>query len=86
MSRTLTNHDEIRAWAEGHGARPACVMGTGGKDDVGMIRLDFEGYSGEGSLEEISWDDWFEKFDESRLALVVDDRGTAPNFNKLVRR
>src|SRR2546430_13602510 len=32
---------------------PACVRGTGGKDDVGMIRLDFPGYSGEESLEEI---------------------------------
>jgi hypothetical protein len=49
------------------------VRGTGGPDDVGMIRLDFPGYSGEGSLEEISWDEWFDKFDESNLALLVQD-------------
>jgi hypothetical protein len=36
-----------------------------------MIRLDFPGYGGEESLEEISWDEWFDKFDERNLALLV---------------
>ena len=58
-SKALTDHDEIRRWAEQRNARPASVRSTGGGDDVGMIRLDFPGYTGEGSLEEISWDDWF---------------------------
>jgi hypothetical protein len=54
-----------------------------------MIRLDFPGYSGGDSLQEISWDDWFEKFDERGLALLVQDktaRGQKSNFNKLVNR
>lgn len=84
MSRTLTDHESIRRWAEEHGASPACVRGTGGGSDVGMLRLDFEGYSGADSLSQISWDDWFRKFDESHLALIVDDSGRTPNFNKLV--
>jgi ferritin-like metal-binding protein YciE len=54
-SLTTTDHDEIRAWAEARGARPACVRGTGGRGDTGMIRLDFPGYSGAESLDEISW-------------------------------
>jgi hypothetical protein len=29
------------------------------RDDVGMIRIDFPGFSGEDPLEEISWDEWF---------------------------
>jgi hypothetical protein len=85
----LTHHDEIRNWAEERGAEPACVRGTGGKDDIGMIRLDFPGYSGEESLEHISWDEWFEKFDERGLALLVQDTigsGEPSNFNKLVTR
>ncbi|HZQ20793.1 MAG TPA: hypothetical protein VFA90_19045 [Terriglobales bacterium] len=53
-SRALTDHDEIRRWAEERDAKPACVRGTGGRGDVGMIRLDFLGYSGEGKLEEVS--------------------------------
>jgi hypothetical protein len=86
-ARSLTDHEEIRRWAEDRGARPARVSGTGSGDDVGMIRLDFPGYSGEGSLEEISWDEWFDKFDESNLALMVQDEtsgGQKSNFNKLV--
>ena len=85
----LTNHDEIRQWAEERNASPACVRGTGGGDDVGMIRLDFPGFSGEGSLERIEWDEWFQKFDESSLALLVQETtagGERSNFNKLVNR
>jgi hypothetical protein len=83
------DHEEIRQWAEERGAQPACVKGTGGKADTGMIRLDFPGYSGEESLQPISWDDWFEKFDERNLSLLVQDkttRGQKSNFNKLVSR
>ena len=88
-AQALTDHDEIRQWAEERGGTPACVRGTGGDKDLGMIRLDFPGYSGDDSLQEISWDDWFRKFDESNLALLVQEqtaRGQQSNFNKLVGR
>lgn len=88
-SRTTTDHDEIRQWAEERGGRPSCVRNTGGGDDIGILRLDFPGYSGEGSLEEISWDDWFDKFDERGLALLFQETtagGQRSNFNKLVSR
>jgi hypothetical protein len=85
----ITDHDQIREWAEQRGAHPACVKGTGAKNDTGMIRLDFPGYSGKGSLQTISWNAWFKQFDENNLALLVQDttsRGEQSNFNKLVSR
>lgn len=85
----LIDHQEIREWAEARGAKPACVKRTGGKGDVGMIRLDFPGYSGEESLQAISWEEWFEKFDNNHLALIVQEttaEGRPSNFNKLVKR
>src|SRR5690349_15567115 len=88
-SRTTTDHDEIRQWAEERGGRPSCVRNTGGDGDIGILRIDFPGYSGEGSLEEISWDDWFDKFDERGLALLFQETtagGQRSNFNKLVSR
>jgi hypothetical protein len=88
-SQVTTDHDQIRSWAEERGAHPACVRGTGRRGDTGMIRLDFPGYSGGESLEEISWDEFFEKFDEQGLALVYQDktaRGQKSNFNKLISR
>jgi len=88
-SKTLTDHDKIQRWAEARDATPACVRGTGGAGDPGMIRLDFPGYSGSDKLQEISWDDWFEAFDDNDLALVVQEKtagGRRSNFNKLVAR
>lgn len=88
-SRMVTDHEEIKRWAEERGAYPTCVRGTGDKDDTGMIRLDFPGYTGEDKLQPVSWEDWFEKFDEKNLALLVQDktaRGQKSNFNKLVSR
>lgn len=87
-TRMTTDHDEIRRWAEERGATPACVQGTGGRGDTGMIRLDFPGYSGRESLQPISWDDWFNKFEEKNLGLLIQEsiRGQKSNFNKLVSR
>lgn len=54
-----------------------------------MIRLDFPGFTGEETLQPISWDEWFEAFDENGLALLYQDRtkgGQRSNFNKLVSR
>ena len=88
-SRTSSDHDEIRRWAEERGAHPACVRGTGKKGGVGMIRLDFPGYTGEDKLQPISWEEWFEQFDRNGLALVFQEEtagGQRSNFNKLVKR
>ncbi|MEK8090732.1 hypothetical protein [Thermithiobacillus plumbiphilus] len=90
-SRTTTNHEEIRKWAESRGGHPARVRGTGSKpeEDPGLLRIDFPGYSGKDSLEEISWDEFFDKFEENKLALLYQDKtakGEDSRFNKLVSR
>jgi hypothetical protein len=89
LSHTTTDHDEIRQWAEERGGLPAAVERTGRENDVGIIRIDFPGYSGGKSLKAISWDEFFEKFDQSNLALVYQEHtagGERSNFNKLVKR
>jgi anaerobic selenocysteine-containing dehydrogenase len=88
-SQTTTDHKKIQKWAEERSAKPACVRGTGDKNDVGMIRLDFPGYTGEDKLQPISWDEWFDKFEERKLALIYQEEtadGEKSNFNKLVSR
>jgi hypothetical protein len=84
-----TDHDEIRRWVEARGGRPACVLGTGGGGDEGVLRIDFPGYSGEGSLQQIPWGEWFDKFEQANLALLYQEEtkgGQRSNFNKLVDR
>ena len=87
-THTTTNHDEIRRWVEGHGGQPASVRGTG-NGDPGVLRIDFPGGAGEDQLEHISWEEWFEKFDENDLAFLYQEEkasGEASTFFKLVER
>ena len=88
-SKTTTDHDEIRKWAEARDGKPVSVKGTGGKDEAGVLRIDFPGYSGGDRFEEISWDEWFEKFDEKKLAFLYQDKtagGEESRFFKLISR
>lgn len=83
------DHETIRRWVEERGGKPSTVASTRTGDDPGLIRLDFPGYSGEGSLEEISWEEWFRKFDENDLVLLYQETlqdGGESNFNKLISR
>ena len=89
VSKTTTDHDTIRRWVEERKGNPACVKGTGDEGDIGLLRIDMPGYSGEDSLEHISWDEFFRKFEEKKLALVYEDKtadGKKSNFSKLVSR
>lgn len=89
VSLTTTDHDTIRRWAEERGGKPSEVIATAREGDVGIIRIDFPGYSGEGRLREISWNDWFDKFDAASLAFICEEQtasGQRSNFNKLVGR
>ncbi|MEA2250234.1 MAG: hypothetical protein QOG70_476 [Solirubrobacteraceae bacterium] len=86
-SKTTTDHEEIRRWVEERGGRPATVKGTGDGDEPGVLRIDF-GDEDE-SLEPISWEEWFRKFDEEGLAFLYQDRlasGEESRFFKLVQR
>ncbi len=87
LSKTTRDHEEIRRWAEERGGKPSHVKNTGSAGDIGILRIDFPGYSGEGSLEPITWDQFFEKFDERDLSLVYQEEtaaGERSNFNKIV--
>lgn len=87
LSKTTNDHEEIQKWAEERGGKPSHVKSTGSTDDIGVLRIDFPGYSGQGSLEEISWDQFFEKFDERGLSLIYQEEtagGERSNFNKIV--
>jgi hypothetical protein len=87
-SEITTDHDTIRKWVEERGGNPATVKNTSG-NGVGILRIDFPGYSGEESLEEISWEDFFAKFDESGLAFLYQEQtsnGGESRFNKFVSR
>lgn len=93
-SAKTTDHDTIRQWVEERGGKPATVRNTTGKNDAGLLRIDFPGRSNRGgkdenTLEEISWDDFFEKFEEKKLAFLYQEKtktGRESRFSKFVSR
>lgn len=87
-SKTTQDHETIKKWAKERGGKPAVVKDTEGQGQgVGVLRINFPGYSGENSLEEISWDEWFQTFDEKNLSFLYQDEtsdGQQSRFFKLV--
>jgi len=72
-----TDHKKIRQWVEQRGGHPAQVKGTNG-----LLRIDFD--TPEESLEQISWEDFFKIFDDSKLKFLYDPEPDS-KFNTFVR-
>ena len=89
-SHKTTDHEEIREWAEERGGKPATVTGTErDAEQAGVLRIEFPDYGGSERLEEISWDEWFDKFEAENLAVVMQEEtkeGGTSRFAKVVDR
>jgi len=87
-SRTTTDHEEIKRWVEKRKGKPAHVKDTGKEGDEGILRIDFPPNDSD-RLEELSWEEFFRKFDESDLAFLYQEEkadGSISYFNKFVSR
>lgn len=89
-SKTTTDHDVIKRWAEERDGKPATVKGTPRKgEEAGLLRIDFPGGAGNPPLEPLSWDEFFEKFDEANLVFLYQEEkadGEESYFCKFVSR
>lgn len=87
-SHVTTDHEEIRRWVEERGGNPAVVKGTESRGSA-LLRIDYPGFSGEGTLEPIEWEEFFEIFDENKLAFLYQDQtadGGESRFSKFIDR
>jgi len=89
-TQRTTDHDEIRKWVESRGGKPATVAGTAkGGEQAGLLRIDFPTGASNPPLEPISWEDFFEKFDQEKLAMIYQEEkadGEESTFCKFVER
>lgn len=86
ISRTTTDHEVIKRWTEARSGQPARVPGTQ-REGAGVLRIQFPESEGPNELEPISWEDFFAKFDENKLALVYQEAtadGQTSRFNRIV--
>jgi hypothetical protein len=82
-SKVTTDHKEIRKWVEETDGRPAPVKGTG------LLRIDYKGFGNDDALEEISWEDFFEKSEEKKQAFLYQEKsssGETSRFSKFFSR
>lgn len=88
-AKKTTDHEAIRRWAEERGGAPASVEATQAAEDPGILRIDFDDGEPDEGLERIGWDDFFRKFEDSRLAFLYQDQtrdGSVSRFFKFVHR
>lgn len=84
---TTTDHDAIRAWIEERGGTPSRVKGTEDDEGEGILRVDFA--EPDEALEPITWDEFFETFEDRKLAFLHQDAtedGNESRFFKFVDR
>lgn len=88
-AHTTTDHALIRKWTEQRNGQPATVQGTGSGNEPGILRIQFPNYGKDENLTQLSWEDFFRKFEEERLAFVYQDTtkdGETSRFSKFVSR
>lgn len=88
-SKTTTDHNKIKKWAEERDGKPALVKGTEDSNKGGgILRINFPG-GAEDSLENISWEEFFEIFDERDLEFLYQEQtkdGGESRFFKFVNK
>lgn len=85
QSKVTTDQETIRAWVEERGGKPARVKDASRSMDD-LLRIAFEP---DPDLEDISWDEFFDNFEEHRLAFLYQDEtkeGEESRFCKFIYR
>lgn len=67
------------------GGSPAIVKETRSSKDAGVLRIDFPGYSGEETLEHITWDEFFDKFDTEDLDFLCQEETAGDKMSRFCK-
>lgn len=89
QSNITADHEIIRKWAEERGGVPSTVKGTSPSGQTGLLRIYFPDFGKNTPFQEISWEEFFKKFDEKNLAFLYQDKtrdGKPSRFFKFVAR
>lgn len=89
-SKTTTDINTIKSWAESRSGVPAVIKDTDKGGGDGVLRIHFpHNSSDQESFDEISWEQFKNKFEENNLAMVYQERkdnGSNSTFYKFIDR
>jgi hypothetical protein len=87
--KVTIDHATIRRWSESRGGRPAAAKPSQPRSGTETLRIAFPDQPLPEPLREISWAEFFDTFERSRLAFVYQDAvedAIESRFYKLVSR
>lgn len=82
QGKVTTDHGLIKKWAEARHGYPAVIRKI---TDAGMdlvLSFVFPDIETEGIARKLSWDEFFERFDQQRLVFVYDDKDPQQNSRR----
>lgn len=81
-----TDRDTIRRWVEKRRGRPAAIRARSREDyEAAPPRIDFPEYRSTGVVRRISWEEFFRKFEEKRLAFVYQEETPTGEMSRFFR-
>lgn len=84
-SKQTLDHQKIKKWVEERDGVPTIIKGTESGHGEGLLRVHFPNAGNDDHFKKISWDDFFEKFEEKELVFVYQDEKDS-TFHKMVSR
>lgn len=81
---STTDHTLLRSVIEEHGGYPAHVSESEGRGDHGLLRIGFREGNVDEDLKQISWDQFFDEFDEKGLVGVYAEDGSGVDGDRPV--
>lgn len=89
-TRVTIDHETIRRWAEERDGFPATVRGSRSRSGLepGVLRIGFEDEETD-ELERLSWEEFFEKFEEKALAMRYENEpaeGGVERYHEFFKR
>jgi hypothetical protein len=85
-TKITTNHNFIEGWVEERGGKPAVDVER--SNDKIVLAIDFDKKAKE-NLKHVSWDEFFEDFDDERMAFLFQEEkldGGISKYYRLINR
>lgn len=89
--KVTTNHEEIKSWITTHDGKPDLIQTPGVGNSEEGLRIDFPGkedeeYFNENTKsEDISWNEFFKRFEEWNLAFMYEEKTRGKNLSNAYR-
>lgn len=73
-SKITSNRDKIKSWVEKRGGKPAILCEEQPlTENHGVLRILFPGDDIKENVKVVTWDQFFERFDQSHLGFMYDE-------------